>query len=950
MNQLSDPGFEGELGQKLTNFANFNASGFWLDDGVNYTNTGYEATGAHSGVERAYEMSGDDGAFQISSYAMNNGDLISLTWWGLATSDPSTGNTNPPEQVVGLISCPSSTPASGPAGFATCSPLTVTSNGLTGTWVQYTLNYTAESSDVGKYIGCFFNTTNAFGFVTNSFGGYDDFFLAVLPAGSKPSITVEPVSQTAYTHSSVSFAVGAVGATSYQWMAGATGGGIYTNLSNGGQISGVTTANLTITNLSSTNNGDYVVVVSNGNGSVTSAPPANLTVQSIIYQETFYMPKQNDQMVTNVGWIQDIGGSYGPARIFSGNNNHGVTFPVCAVYTYDNTAVQTNAYYYTTTSANGGPYDLLPGDGLGPVTNKQAFPGINLAVVQNLSYSVMANNGPGASEQVYWAVQMNHGQWYVSTNYFVNASGNAFQTYTMNFNPAASGWNLLTVSGHCTFTSLNTNVVIGPAASSPLTGYVTGGGFVPVFTASGGNVQFNNYAVLGAIPPTLLPVINAPPVTQTNYTGTAATFTVSATTNGLTTGLTYLWMAGTVGSGLYTPLSNGGQFSGVTTPNLTISNVANPGNHQDYVVVVTDGAGSVTSTPPATLWIADSLPILQSDNFINPDNAKDLGNNTGLTITAGNHNVINLSATFVGDLPMTYQWQTSATNNGTGVTSVGGNASTLTLSNPQTNASGYYRLSAVNSQGGPVYSSWVLLTVNPASSALVTWSAKVSLNGLTAAQILGGVSGSFFEAETFGGATLSVTNGTNVFLFDSTGVSATLTGGYTTRTGGFIGDTGDTNLNTILGGNTEGNSGQAVTLNGLTVSNLYSAQFFAFNDVAATGRQGNFADTNNLADVSQSFAMGDNVYVVGTFVATNSTETIGLEGDSGCYMTCVIVRNAMLAPTVSIQKVGSSVQVTYANGVLEQATNVKGPWTTNSTPSPYTLPPTGTSVFFRAVQ
>jgi hypothetical protein len=177
-----------------------------------------------------------------------------------------------------------------------------------------------------------------------------------------------------------------------------------------------------------------------------------------------------------------------------------------------------------------------------------------------------------------------------------------------------------------------------------------------------------------------------------------------------------------------------------------------------------------------------------------------------------------------------------------------------------------------------------------------------------------------------------------------------LTGGYTTRTGGFIGDTGDTNLNTILGGNTEGNSGQAVTLNGLTVSNLYSAQFFAFNDVAATGRQGNFADTNNLADVSQSFAMGDNVYVVGTFVATNSTETIGLEGDSGCYMTCVIVRNAMLAPTVSIQKVGSSVQVTYANGVLEQATNVKGPWTTNSTPSPYTLPPTGTSVFFRAVQ
>jgi hypothetical protein len=956
VNQLGDPGFELELGAKITNFANINAAGFWIDDGVNYTNTGFEGTGAHSGLERAYEMSGDDGAYQVTSYAMANGDLISLTWWGLATSDPSTGNTNPPEQVVGLVSCPSSSPVSGPAGFATCSSLTVTSNGLTGAWVQYTLNYTAQPGDVGKFVGCFFNTTNAFGFVTNSFGGYDDFFLAVLPAGSKPSITSEPASLTAYTHGTAMFSVGAVGATGYQWMAGTAGSGIYTNLSNGGQISGVNTPNLTITNLTSTNNGDYVVVVSNGNGSVTSAPPANLTVQSIIYQETFYMPKQPDQMVTNAGWIQDCGGTYGPARIFSKNANSGnpVSFPICAVYTYDNTVPQTNAWYYTTASANGGPYDPLPGDGLGPVSNKMAFPGINLAIVQNLSYSVMANNGSGASQQMHWAVQMNHGPWYVSTNYFIQ-TGSAFQTFTFNFNPAASGWNQLTVSGHCTFNNAtaNTNVVVGPPAPGNLIGYITGGGFVSEYTTAGGNIQFNNYTVLGAIPPTPLPVINSPPVTQTNYTGTAATFGVSATTNGVTTGLTYLWMSGTVGSGIYAPLSNGGQFSGVTTAELTISNVANPGNHKDYVVVVTDGAGSVTSTPPATLWIVDSAPILQSDTFIYPDNATDLGQGTnGLKITAGNHNVMNLTASFIGDLPFSYQWQYSITNDGSTPVVPVPNAtnSTLALSNPSTNASGYYRLSVNNSQGGPVNSTWVPLTVFPASTAYVTWSGKVSVNGLTAAQILGGASGSFFSAETFGGAALSVTNGTNVFIFDNTGASATLVGGYQPHTGQFIGDTGDTNLNAILGANTEGNSGQSVTLNGLTVSNLYSAQFFAFSDLASTSRQGNFADTNNLADVSQSFAMGDNDYVLGTFMATNSTETIGLYGDSGCYMVCVIVRNALLAPTVSIQKAGSNVQVTYANGVLEQATSVKGPWTTNSAPSPYTLPPAGTSVFFRAVQ
>jgi hypothetical protein len=411
-------------------------------------------------------------------------------------------------------------------------------------------------------------------------------------------------------------------------------------------------------------------------------------------------------------------------------------------------------------------------------------------------------------------------------------------------------------------------------------------------------------------------------------------------------------MSGTVGSGIYSPLSNGGQFSGVNTADLVISNVANPGNHQDYVVVVSDGAGSVTSTPPATLWITHSAPILTSDNVIYPDNATDLGQTAnGLSITAGNHNVMNFTASFIGDLPITYQWQMSATNDGTGATSVtGATNSTLTLSNPQTNASGYYRLSAINSQGGPVYSSWVPLTVFPASTAYVTWSGKVSVNGLTAAQILGGASGSFFEAETFGGSALSVTNGTNVFVFDNTGTSASLTGGYQTHTGQFVGDTGDTNLNAILGANTEGSSGQSVALNNLTVSNLYSAQFFAFSDLAATGRQGNFADTNNLADVSQSFAMGDNDYVVGTFRATNTTETIGLYGDPGCYMVCVIVRNALPPPTISILKLGSSVQVTYTNGVLEQATSVKGPWTTNNAASPYTVtPPTGT-MFFRAKQ
>ena len=67
-------------------------------------------------------------------------------------------------------------------------------------------------------------------------------------------------------------------------------------------------------------------------------------------------------------------------------------------------------------------------------------------------------------------------------------------------------------------------------------------------------------------------------------------------------------------------------------------------------------------------------------------------------------------------------------------------------------------------------------------------------------------------------------------------------------------------------------------------------------------------------------------------------------------MCCAIVRNVPPTPTISIVKVGSNLQVTYANGILLQTTNLANPlsWTTNSATSPYTFAPSGTRMFFRA--
>jgi hypothetical protein len=633
-------------------------------------------------------------------------------------------------------------------------------------------------------------------------------------------------------------------------------------------------------------------------------------------------------------------------RIFSGTNNAGVTFPNCAVYSWVSTPTN-EAFYATVVTANGGPYDN------GTVTGHMAFPGINLTVAQNVSFNVDLNTGNGgASTRSYFAVQMNAANWYVSTNELLpRPSSTTWVTHSMVFKPSASVWKQLTVSGGGALNSVYP--IIGPAATNDLAGYITGVGIVCVHTGNS-TMQFDNFTVLGAIPPTTLPVINSPPTGVTNFTGTTATFSVSATTNGSTAGLTYQWKAGTVGSGVYANLSNGGQFSGVTNNQLRISNVTSAANHKDYVVAVTDGAGSVTSAPPATLTVLDGPPVLTVDAAIYPDAAPDF-DTTNMSIHAGNNNTLHLTATFVGSQPISYQWKSSPNPDGSGAGNVLGATNTLmTLANPQTNASGYYSLQASNSKSVvPTNSSWVQLTVLPASTAQIRWAAPVAINptlstALTAAQILG-LPGTFVGAESFGaGSIVTVTNGATIFSFDNTGVAAVLSGTAGAKAGVYTGpSTGDPNLDAVLNVDVENGGGPTLTLNNLTVSNLYTVQLIALNDIAGVSRVANWSDPNDAADVSPTFAMGDNVYVLGTFMATNTIQGIQFNEAEGGYVSAVVIRQLAGPPSPTIQKSGSNLQVSWSIGTLLQATNLTGPWIPNTATSPLTISPASPRLFFR---
>jgi uncharacterized repeat protein (TIGR03803 family) len=102
--------------------------------------------------------------------------------------------------------------------------------------------------------------SNSLGFVVSS-----NAFLQVI--ASPPQIVIPPINQTVAPGASAVFSVSAVGdlPLSYQWQENGT------NLVDGGNISGSTTSNLTIVNVTEGNNGAYSALVSNAQGSVATS-------------------------------------------------------------------------------------------------------------------------------------------------------------------------------------------------------------------------------------------------------------------------------------------------------------------------------------------------------------------------------------------------------------------------------------------------------------------------------------------------------------------------------------------------------------------------------------------------------------------------------------------------------------------------------------------------------
>jgi hypothetical protein len=180
------------------------------------------------------------------------------------------------------------------------------------------------------------------------------------------------------------------------------------------------------------------------------------------------------------------------------------------------------------------------------------------------------------------------------------------------------------------------------------------------------------------------PVILVQPSNQ--WVAVGATATLAVTAIGVAP-LSYQWLKDGV------PLANYGDYSGVTTNMLTISDAQTNYSGQ-YKVVVTNILGSVNSSN-AVLTVTNVPPAI----IVQPTNQ-----------TVGMGSTVTFAVTATGTAPLSYQWQ-----DGTNLLVDGGQingaiSNVLTISNVQLTNNGNYTVTITNLVGS-VTSSNAVLTV-----------------------------------------------------------------------------------------------------------------------------------------------------------------------------------------------------------------------------------------------
>lgn len=426
--------------------------------------------------------------------------------------------------------------------------------------------------------------------ITNSYGSVTSSVVALVVQSGPPLILTQPVSETRYAGLSATFSVVAGGSTplSYQWYFGASA------------VSGATGSSYTIANVQAINQGSYSCVVTNPFG-FTNTASVSLTV----------LPTPTNAFAATV--LAD-----GPLLYLRLNETNGTV-------AYDYVGGHDGIYFNATLDQKG--YSAVDTDGsviVGPGTASfVGIPGVDFSSGGDFTLEAWVKAGAQPSGDAGIISKGTGGggeQFNLDCGHDVTGPDHLYRFFVrntggsvtaINSSAAADGtWqHVVAVFAQSSGTMalyVNGNQV--GSATAPAGGLLSSTNSISVGSRQSGSGPYdlnwfgnvdevaiyrkalsstqvqNHFAARYGT--TTKPVISIQPASTTNYATVAATFTVEA---GGSDPLSYQWQF------------KGTDIPGANSPVLTISplDVTNEGN---YTVQVSNGNGSVTSTP-ATLTV-----------------------------------------------------------------------------------------------------------------------------------------------------------------------------------------------------------------------------------------------------------------------------------------------------------------------------------------------------------
>jgi large repetitive protein len=475
--------------------------------------------------------------------------------WVAGNQNPAVTASNPgnASSKPATVSAPTITtqPASRTVTAGQSATFTVAASGtapLSYQWQKDTVNLTGATTATLTLSSVTSANAGSYRAVVSNSGGSATSAAATLtvnPAVVAPAITTQPASQTITAGANVTFSVAASGTAplSYQWQKDTV------------NLTGATTATLTLSSVTSANAGSYRAVVSNSGGSATSAA-ATLTINPAVVAPAITTQPASQTVTAGASVTFTVAASgTGPLSYQWQKDTVNLTGATSATLTLS-----------SVTSANAGSYRAVVSNSGGSATSAAATLAVNPAVVAPTITTQPANQTVTAGANV---------------TFTVAASGTGPLSYqwqkdTVNLTGATSA--TLTLSG---VTSANA------------------GSYRAVVSNSGGSAT-SAAATLAVNPATAAPAITTQPANQTVTAGANVSFTVAASG---TAPLSYQWQKNAV------------NLAGATRATLTLSSVTSA-NAGSYRAMVSNSAGSATSAgatlvvnPAPALSISLASPI-----------------------------------------------------------------------------------------------------------------------------------------------------------------------------------------------------------------------------------------------------------------------------------------------------------------------------------------------------